>query len=311
MSTNICEDGLMESSDKTFEQQVIELTNQERAKNGLSPLKANAELNYTADKYAEEMSGRRVLSHTSPDGSQPWDRAEAVGYEAQMMGENIASGQRTPEEVVKAWMNSSGHRANILKPQYTDIGVGFNDNYWVQDFGNGDTNPISKIPGSTSNSEIASKSTPTPESPSTRTATSNNDFSSKPVFPTTPGSTPVSEPGSQSGSETNLQTGGETPTGNLGNDWLLKGGVGDNTQQMSFGRNTFTVGQGNNSDWMQNLQSNQDKGIAGFSKIFEILPTSQMNDQKAIGGDRNAGTLFAQQKFNADAFIAPTQNTFV
>ncbi|MEC4818220.1 MAG: CAP domain-containing protein [Scytonema sp. PMC 1069.18] len=158
----------MSSNDTmTFEQQVVELTNLERAKQGLQPLKANAELNYTADKYAEDMSERGVLSHTGADGSRPWDRAKEVGYEAQAMGENIAVGQKTPEEVVKAWMNSPGHRANILRTQYTEIGTGFNDNYWVQNFGSGDRNPISKIPGAESNSDIASNSDSTSEPIST------------------------------------------------------------------------------------------------------------------------------------------------
>jgi len=152
----------MATSNLTFEQQVVELTNQERAKNGLAPLKENAELNYAADEYAELMSDRGVLSHTGPDGSQPWDRAKAVGYEAQTMGENIAAGQKTPEQVVAAWMNSPGHRANILNPKYTEIGVGFDDNYWVQKFGSGDLNPESYIPNSSS-SDASGSSEPTPQ----------------------------------------------------------------------------------------------------------------------------------------------------
>jgi uncharacterized protein YkwD len=137
-------------NDATFEKQVLELTNQERAKAGLQPLKGNAELDYAADKYAEDMSERGVLSHTGPDGSQPWDRAKAVGYEAQTMGENIAAGQKTPEQVVQAWMNSPGHRANILNSNFTELGVGFHNNYWGQLFGSGDTNPASNIPNPTS-----------------------------------------------------------------------------------------------------------------------------------------------------------------
>lgn len=143
----------MASDNATFEQQVLELTNQERAKSGLPPLAANAELNYTADKYAELMSQNRYFSHTGPDGSQPWDRAKTAGFEAQTMGENIAAGQKTPQDVVQAWMNSPGHRANILRPSFTQLGVGFENNYWVQNFGSDDRNPASNIPGATSNSE--------------------------------------------------------------------------------------------------------------------------------------------------------------
>ncbi|MBW4601270.1 MAG: type I secretion C-terminal target domain-containing protein [Calothrix sp. FI2-JRJ7] len=134
-----------------FEQQVLELTNQERAKSGLPPLKANAELNYAADKYAELMSQNRYFSHTGPDGSQPWDRAKAAGFEAQTMGENIAAGQKTPQQVVQGWMNSPGHRANILNPSFTQLGVGFENNYWVQKFGSDDRNPASNIPQPSAN----------------------------------------------------------------------------------------------------------------------------------------------------------------
>ncbi|BAZ67042.1 SCP-like extracellular [Fischerella sp. NIES-4106] len=136
----------MTSNNMTFEQQVVELTNQERAKNNLPALRENAELNYVADEYAKQMSERRVLSHTGADGSLPWERAEAIGYEAKTMGENIGAGQTTPEQVVQDWMNSPGHRENILNPKYTEIGAGFHNNYWSQEFGSGDLNPISKIP---------------------------------------------------------------------------------------------------------------------------------------------------------------------
>ncbi len=80
----------------TFEQQVLELTNKFRADNGLAPLKANAELNYSADKYAELMSEKRYFGHQGPDGTSPRQRMNAVGFDAQIVGENIARGQTTP-----------------------------------------------------------------------------------------------------------------------------------------------------------------------------------------------------------------------
>lgn len=281
----------MESNNATFEQQVFELTNQERAKNGLSPLKANAELNYAADKYAEEMSERGVLSHTGPDGSKPWDRAEAVGYEARMMGENLAAGQRTAEQVVEGWMGSPGHRANILKPQYTDIGVGFYNNYWVQDFGSGDRNPISNIPGSTSNSEIVAQSAPAPESTSTLTTTLGSIFSLD------------SQPTPESGSDT--KGSGSDIITNQPNDWLLKGGVDNNTLSAASGGDTFIVGEDANVDWIKNLQLRDDKVVIGrLDTIFETLLAPQIaNDTPSK--DSNTGTLFAQQQdVNANALIA-------
>jgi hypothetical protein len=281
----------MESSNNTtFEQQVFELTNQERAKNGLSPLKANAELNFAADKYAEEMSERRVLSHTGPDGSKAWDRAEVVGYEARMMGENIAAGQRTPEQVVKGWMDSPGHRANILKAQYTDIGVGFYNNYWVQDFGSGDTNPISKIPGSTSNSEIVAQSAPASESTSTLTTTLGSVSSDSERTP-------------ESGS--NTKGSGSDIITNQPNDWLLNGGADRNTLSTAPKGDTFIVGEGANLDSIKNLQLSDDKVVTGFNTIFEILsaPQTQISNQ-TLTEDRNRGTLFAQvQDVNANSLI--------
>jgi uncharacterized protein YkwD len=86
------------------------------------------------------MVARTFYSHTSPDGSQPWDRAAAAGSRRRTIGENIACGQRSPAEVVEGWMNSPGHRANILKPDFTHIGIGFAGGgqmgtYWTQLFG--------------------------------------------------------------------------------------------------------------------------------------------------------------------------------
>lgn len=153
----------------TFEEQVLKLTNDIRIENGLSPFKANRELNYAADKYAELMSAKNYFSHTGPDGSTPWERMKAVGFQAQTMGENIAFGQQTPEAVVKAWMDSPGHRANILNPRYTQLGVGEDKRYWVQKFGSDDLDPTTNIPNSGSNSG-------TPPTPPINTPPTNNVF---------------------------------------------------------------------------------------------------------------------------------------
>jgi hypothetical protein len=141
----------------SFENEVLQLTNQFRSENGRSPLRLNAELNATAYGHSEDMAQQDYFSHTGKDGSLPWDRAKEVGYEARAMGENIAAGQRTPQEVVQGWINSPGHRANLLNANYTELGVGYyylaNDTgsvnynrYWTQVFGSGDTNPSSNLP---------------------------------------------------------------------------------------------------------------------------------------------------------------------
>jgi uncharacterized protein YkwD len=86
------------------------------------------------------MVARDFYAHASPDGSRPWDRAAAAGSVLRSIGENIACGQRSPAEVVTGWMNSPGHRANILRREFTHIGVGFAGGgragtYWTQVFG--------------------------------------------------------------------------------------------------------------------------------------------------------------------------------
>ncbi len=123
---------------KTQVEQVLVLVNQARADNGLSPLSWNQKLSSAAQSYAQVLSDWGTLSHTGPDGSSPGDRITAAGYSPRTWGENIAYGYATPDAVVTGWMNSSGHRANILGSAYKEIGIGVagtSTRYWVQDFG--------------------------------------------------------------------------------------------------------------------------------------------------------------------------------
>jgi len=156
-----------------FENEVLQLTNQFRSENGRSPLKLNVELNATAYGHSQDMAQQDYFSHTGKDGSLPWDRAKEVGYEARAMGENIAAGQRTPQEVVQGWINSPGHRANLLNANYTELGVGYyylaNDTgsvnynrYWTQVFGSGDTNPSSNLPSPSPSPSPTPAPSPTP-----------------------------------------------------------------------------------------------------------------------------------------------------
>jgi len=122
------------------EAEVLELTNRERAKAGLGALAPDGPLAHAARAYCVDMAARAFYSHTSPEGTQPWDRAAAAGASKRSIGENIACGQRSPAEVVDGWMNSPGHRANILKADFTHLGVGFagggpSGTYWTQLFG--------------------------------------------------------------------------------------------------------------------------------------------------------------------------------
>jgi uncharacterized YkwD family protein len=119
-----------------YEQKVVDLTNQERAKNGLAALKVDITLSKMAHEKSRDMSANGYFSHTSPTYGSPFDMMKKYGITYRYAGENIAMGQRTPEEVVKAWMNSEGHRKNILSPNYNYIGVGYvsQGNYWTQEF---------------------------------------------------------------------------------------------------------------------------------------------------------------------------------
>lgn len=119
-----------------YEQQVVELTNQERAKQGLPALKLDTELSKVAKEKSLDMKNNGYFSHTSPNYGSPFDMMKQFGISYRAAGENIAMGQRSPEEVVNAWMNSEGHRKNILSSSFTHIGVGHlaDGNYWTQMF---------------------------------------------------------------------------------------------------------------------------------------------------------------------------------
>ncbi|CRK81028.1 CAP domain-containing protein [Neobacillus massiliamazoniensis] len=117
-------------------QQVINLTNAERKKNGLPPLTADSSLSRVAQTKTNDMEAKHYFSHTSPTYGSPFDMMRDFGISYSSAGENIAMGQTTAQQVVTAWMNSEGHRKNILSPNYTNIGVGFTSdgNYWSQMF---------------------------------------------------------------------------------------------------------------------------------------------------------------------------------
>ncbi|MFD5231065.1 CAP domain-containing protein [Streptomyces qaidamensis] len=118
--------------------QVLSLVNEERAKVGCSPVAANSALTGLAQSYSEDMAARGFFDHTDPDGRTPWDRAEKAGI-SNLGGENIARGQADAAAVMDAWMNSPGHRANILNCDFKTLGVGaeFGSGgpWWTQNFG--------------------------------------------------------------------------------------------------------------------------------------------------------------------------------
>ncbi|MFG3206114.1 CAP domain-containing protein [Streptomyces sp. NPDC048192] len=126
------------SAASAAEAQVLKLVNEERAKVGCSPLTASSPLSRLAESFSDDMAARGFFDHTDPDGKSPWDRAAAAGI-ANLGGENIARGQSDAAAVMQAWMNSPGHRANILNCDFKTLGVGVHFGpggpWWTQDFG--------------------------------------------------------------------------------------------------------------------------------------------------------------------------------
>ena len=120
----------------SFEQQVVDLVNEARKQNGLNPLTLNTKLSDIARMKSQDMLDKGYFDHNSPTYGTPFQMMTNNGISYRAAGENIAMGYTTPQAVMTAWMNSSGHRANILNASYTQIGVGYvaNGNYWTQEF---------------------------------------------------------------------------------------------------------------------------------------------------------------------------------
>ncbi|QCX81789.1 RNA polymerase sigma factor RpoE [Streptomyces sp. YIM 121038] len=120
-------------------QQVLSLVNAERAKAGCGPLTHNSKLATAAQRHSADMRSRNYFDHTSPDGTDPGQRITAAGYKWSTYGENIARGQQTAASVMDAWMNSEGHRANILNCAFKELGTGVEEGeggpWWTQNFG--------------------------------------------------------------------------------------------------------------------------------------------------------------------------------
>jgi uncharacterized protein YkwD len=133
---------ILQQSLRAEEQEVVELTNQIRRENGCEPFRVSPQLGKAARDHSEDMATRNYFDHTSPDGLDLWTRMRSAGYRFTLAAENIAAGQPSPDEVVQDWMESPGHRENILNCALTEIGVGYASNtssrygvYWTENFG--------------------------------------------------------------------------------------------------------------------------------------------------------------------------------
>lgn len=122
------------SQDTSVENEVLSLVNNERSKQGLRPLTLNWELSRVAKIKSQDMSNNRYFSHQSPTYGSPFDMMQNFGITYRTAGENIAMGQTNATQVMRDWMNSSGHRANILNRNFTELGVGKYGTYWTQQF---------------------------------------------------------------------------------------------------------------------------------------------------------------------------------
>ena len=135
------------NSQDSYDERILELVNEERVEAGLDPLAIDSQLDLAANLHTDEMVQADLMSHQLPGEADLGDRVSDTGYDWSRLGENVAAGYTTPEAVVDGWMNSPGHRENILNPDFTEIGIGYefapdnNDNigdydtYWTQVFG--------------------------------------------------------------------------------------------------------------------------------------------------------------------------------
>jgi uncharacterized protein YkwD len=128
------------SNTDTFDQQILDLVNQERAKVGADSLKINEQLDQAADLHTQDQANMNTMSHNGSNGSTMGERIQNAGYQYSTAGENVAAGYLDAEAVVAAWMGSDGHRANILNDSFEELGVGYGvsddgTTYWTQNFG--------------------------------------------------------------------------------------------------------------------------------------------------------------------------------
>ncbi|HEK4968211.1 TPA: sporulation protein [Clostridioides difficile] len=131
--------GSTSESFSAYQKEVVDLVNIERAKAGLNPLTLDSSISNVATKKSQDMIDNNYFSHNSPTYGSPFDMLKKFGISYKTAGENIAIGQKTPKEVVNAWMNSEGHRKNIMNPNFSKIGVGVAQKsggsiYWTQIF---------------------------------------------------------------------------------------------------------------------------------------------------------------------------------
>jgi uncharacterized protein YkwD len=300
-----------------FITKVLELTNQFRAQNGRGALKLNTELNAAAQNHSQDMAVGDYFSHTGKNGSQPWDRAASVGYKAQSMGENIAAGYTTPEIVVQGWIDSPGHRANMLNASFTELGVGYflleNDTgsvnysrYWTQLFGSGDLNPSTGVSPSPSPSPVPP---PAPTGLNLVGGNGNDSLAGQATNDTLTGNGGADILYGSGGNDViNGGAGNDRMAGGAGNDTLTGGGDGDsfvfNTRK-SF--QTADIGIDRITDFVRGTDKivldQTTFGAISSSQIAIVSTDAAADDStRAIVYSRGSGKLYFNRNGSSAGF---------
>ncbi|MEG4090514.1 CAP domain-containing protein [Microcoleus sp. Pol12B4] len=304
---------------QNFIYRVLELTNLERTKLGFFPLNLNTQLLNAAENHSQNMALQDFFSHTGKDGSSLGSRISATGYQFSAAAENIAAGSSTPEQVVSSWMNSSGHRANILNPNLKEIGIGYYfladdtgtenwNHYWTQVFAtslDGSVNPApaptpTPTPTPTPNTSVSITS-PIPNaigdgSPTTapkNTASGGNYFlsdSADSQIPTSAAGLPIfalsgkdNITGGEGVDSINGMQGADTINGAGGND-SLSGGKESDSIDGGVG-NDFISGNNDNDRLIGSEGNNTIRG----GKEDDVLVGGNSDD--LLAGDRGQDML--------------------
>ena len=261
-----------------FDQQILKLVNQERSAEALDPVSLSQNLDQASDLHSNNMSVRNFFDHTDPQtGTNPSDRAQAAGYNAGA-AENIAAGYTSPEDVMQGWMSSNGHRANILRPGHTHMGLGYQDSqdgtpYWTQKFGSGGD------PGSyVAETDNAPEPEPTPEP------------EPEPDTPI-PVPEPTPEPNKLEG------TGGNDTLLGENTDNVIDGYSGDDLIRGREGRDTVVGAKGNDTlfggDGRDKAYAGEGDDVVYGGKGSDRLAGGEGNDSitGGAGGDKLIGVF--------------------
>ena len=313
-------------TNQNFIYRVLELTNIERSKLGFSPLTLNTQLLNAAETHSQNMALQDFFSHTGKDGSSLGSRISATGYQFSAAAENIAAGSSTPEQVVSSWMNSSGHRANILNPNLKEIGIGYYfladdtgsvnfNHYWTQVFAtslDGSVNPAPAPTPTPTPNTLVSIISPIPNatgdgSPTTapkNTASGGNYFlsdSADTQIPTNAAGLPIfalsgkdNITGGEEVDSINGMQGADTINGAGGNDSLsggkesdlIDGGVGNDLIGANNDNDRLIGGDGNDT-----IRGGKEDDILMGGNGEDLLAGDRGQDMLTGGGGNDTFIL--------------------